>query len=40
MIKHSKKPCGCTIIKGSGRDTFFGTLQGLCDKCRKQSTKK
>jgi len=33
--KHSKKPCGCPVLKWIGKDKHWGTLQGLCAKCRK-----
>ena len=34
--KKITKPCGCPVIKFTGKDRWLGVLQGLCDKCRTQ----
>ena len=38
--KKTKKPCGCPVIKFTGKDSHWGILQGVCDKCRKPITNK
>jgi len=38
--KQTEKPCGCPVIKFTGKDKKWGILKGLCDKCRNLTANK